>query len=171
MAKTHWKKLYNPNYMGVYSFLEGESKELRIQSIKIESVVGRDGKAEDCTVIHWHGSEKPLICNKTNAKAIAHVVGSDYIEDWVGVTVRLITKEVRAFGDVVDAVRVDVKKVPQAKPGKESFDESHPNWKKALQAVKNGQYTVKAIQGKYQITKDALKVMQEAEKTATNEAV
>lgn len=167
MSKTHWKKLFNPNYMGAYSFEENEQKELRIKSIKVEKVTGRDGKAEDCTVIYFEGKEKPLICNKTNAKAIAHLTGSDYVEDWVGVVIRLVVKEVRAFGDVVDAVRVDLKKVTQPKPGKEFFDQDHPNWHKALAAVKSGAYTVEAITKKYQVGKGALNEL----KLAANEAV
>jgi len=167
MSKTHWKKLYNPNYMGAYSFLENETKELRIKAIKSEKVTGQDGKAEDCTVLHWEGSEKPLILNKTNAKAIAHLTGSNYIEDWTGVVIALHVKEVRAFGSVVDAVRVSMKKPKQSEPVKEFFDESHANWQKALKAVASGSYKVEAITAKYQVGKTALETLKKAE----NEAV
>lgn len=168
MTKTHWKKLFNPNYMGAYSFNEGESKELRIKAIKVEPVTGKDGKPEDCTVIYFQGNEKPLICNKTNAKAIAHITGSNFIEDWVGVTIRLITKEVKAFGDVVDAVRVDLKKVTTKKPEKEVLGIEHHNFQKALKAVETGQYTIEAILRKYTLTSDSKKAIEEAQKTATN---
>ena len=167
MSKTHWKKLFNPNYMGAYSFEENEQKELRIKSIKVEKVTGRDKKAEDCAVIYFEGKEKPLICNKTNAKAIAHLTGSDYIEDWVGVVIRLVVKEVRAFGDVVDAVRVDLKKVRQPKKEKPVFDETSSNWSKAIEAVKSGAYSVEAFTAKYTLTKSALAKL----KAAANEAV
>ena len=164
--KTHWKKLYNPNYMGSYSFNEGEVKELKIKAIKKEPVTGQNGKKEEVTVIHWEGKEKPLICNKTNAKAIATLTGSDYIEDWVGVTIALGVKEVRAFDGVVDAVRVLMKK-PKAEKKPEIMDENHPNFAKAYEAVKAGQYTIEAIQSKYQLTEIAFKYLQQAE----NEAV
>lgn len=164
--KTHWKKLYNPNYMGSYSFDEGEVKELKVKAIKKEEVTGQNGKKEEVTVISWESKEKPLICNKTNARAIATLTGSDYIEDWVGVTIALGVKEVRAFDGVVDAVRVLMKK-PKAEKKVEILDEGHPNFAKACEAVRAGQYTIKAIQAKYQLTKQAYQIIKQAE----NEAV
>lgn len=169
--KTHWKKLYNPNYMGSYSFAEGEVKNLKISQIKVEPVTGRDGKPEDCTVIYFEGNEKPLICNKTNAKAIAHVTKSNYIEDWIGVTIQLIVREVKAFGDMVDAVRVSLKSIKQKVKQKKTFDESNENWDAAIKSLELGQYTIEAFKSNYQIPAGALKKLEEAAKKATNEGV
>lgn len=165
--KTHWKKLFNPNYLGAYSFDENETKELKIKLVKVEQVIGKDGKKEDCTVIYFAGNEKPLICNKTNAKAIAELTGSNYIEDWIGVTIALVVKEVRAFGDVVDAVRVSLKRPAQRKPEREVMDEFHLNFEKALAAVKAGQYKAADVAKKYHLTKSANELL----KAAQNEAL
>lgn len=169
--KTHWKKLYNPNYLGAYSFAEGEVKELQISQIKVESVTGSDGKKEDCTVIYWKQNEKPMICNKTNAKAIAHVTKSNYIEDWQGTSIQLVVKQVKAFGDFVDAVRVSLKPVKQKAKPKKTFDESNENWDAAIKSLESGQYTLEAFKANYQIPAGALKKLEEAAKKATDEPV
>jgi hypothetical protein len=105
--KTHWKKFHNPEYIGAYAFMPDETKVVTIKSARQESVQGSSGKKDDCLVVHFeqHGV-KPLICNVTNSKTIAHVAGSSYIEDWVGVSIELFVTEVSAFGDTVEAVRV-----------------------------------------------------------------
>lgn len=107
--KTHWKKLTNPDYLGAYS-LAGENgyteKVVTIESVRQETVTGSDGKKEVCMVAHLVG-EKPMILNATNCKAIAKVSGSSFVEDWAGVAVTLYVQQgVKAFGDVVDALRV-----------------------------------------------------------------
>ena len=67
---THWKKLTNPNYLGAYSFSEGEEKILTIKEVKTELVKGEDGKDEQCTIAYFAENEKPMILNKTNCKII-----------------------------------------------------------------------------------------------------
>lgn len=107
--KTHWKKLTNPDYLGAYS-LDDPSKTiiLTIKSVNLERVTGPDGKKEECTVVHFaEPGVKPMICNRTNAKAITRVAGSAYIEDWIGVQIEIgIEHNVKSFGELVDALRV-----------------------------------------------------------------
>jgi len=104
--KTHWKKFHNPDYIGAYAFQPEESKVLTIREAKQEKVQGSTGKKEDCLVVYFTEPEKPLICNVTNSKAIAKVVGSNFIEDWPGTRIELYVTMVSAFGDQVEAVRV-----------------------------------------------------------------
>ena len=47
-----------------------------------------------------------MILNATNMKMIAKVLGSNFVEDWSGRKVWIGTEKVRAFGDVVDALRI-----------------------------------------------------------------
>lgn len=116
---THWKKMMdNSDYIGAYSFQPGEEKTLTIKSCGVERVHSPDGKTEECMVIHWRENEKPLIANVTNCKMIGKVLGSNYIEQWTGQRIVLGTDKVKAFGDVVEAVRVRNKKAaPVAVPG------------------------------------------------------
>ena len=48
MAKTHWKKFTNPDYLGAYSLDENETKVLTIRQVKQEMVTGNNGKKEEC---------------------------------------------------------------------------------------------------------------------------
>lgn len=103
--KTHWKKLTNPNYLGSYAFQPGEEKTVTIKEVKRETVTNANGD-EECTVAYFEEDVKPLILNKTNANMIAKVWGTPYIEDWSGLRITLKVKKIKAFGEMVDAVRV-----------------------------------------------------------------
>lgn len=111
-TKTHWKKLTNPDYLGAYALEQGEERTLTIKTVRQEPVQGSDGKKEECIVVRFAEREKPMIMNKTNLKTIAKLYGS-YIEDWTGKRITVYIEKVKAFGDLVEALRIRPK-VPQA---------------------------------------------------------
>lgn len=132
MGKTHWKKLNNPNYIGAYELL-GVVDELTVKITKVvkEPVKGTDGKSEDCTVAYLEG-QKPLILNATNCKTIAKIYNTPFIEDWSGLKITLIVQQVKAFGDIVDALRVKA-----SLPKKEALTPSNKKvWDRAKAAYK-----------------------------------
>ena len=114
MALTHWKKLENPDYIGAYAFQPDERKTVTISNVTREIVKGPDGKKEECTIVHFAEPEKPLILNACNGKMISKMAGTPYIEQWAGTRIVLAVERVKAFGDVVDAVRVQSQKLPKA---------------------------------------------------------
>lgn len=116
MALTHWKKLENPDYIGAYAFEPGEEKTVTIKNVERKLVIGAEGKKEECTVVSFAESEKPMILNVTNAKMIEKHAGTPYIERWGGTQIILVVERVKAFGDVVDAVRVSKKKPTKKAP-------------------------------------------------------
>ena len=105
---THWKKLTNPDYLGAYAFQPGEELIVTIKNVANEIVTGTDGKKESCSVMHFiEDNVKPLVLNATNNKTIAKLLQTPYIEKWAGRKIQLyVQPNVKAFGDVVDAVRV-----------------------------------------------------------------
>lgn len=103
---THYKQLMDTNYLGAYSLDEGKDIVLTIKAVQKESVIGADGKKEDCIVCHWAENEKPMILNATNCRTISKLAGSPYIEKWTGLRVQIGSERVKAFGDVVDALRI-----------------------------------------------------------------
>lgn len=108
MSKTHWKKVVSdPTYIGEADFEPGEEKVLTIASVaEKETIVTQEGKSTKA-VVHWAENEKAMILNVARSKAISKVVGSPYFEDWVGKKVQLyIDNKVKAFGEIVSAVRV-----------------------------------------------------------------
>lgn len=103
--KTHWKKLTNPNYLGAYSIEDGRDLVLTIKYVREEQVIGTDGKKDDCVVAYFY-ENKPMILNATNMKTITKLFGTPYIEDWVGRKIQVGIEKVKAFGDIVEALRV-----------------------------------------------------------------
>lgn len=103
---THWKKLTNPLYLGAYSIEDGQDLVLTIKTVTQEVVMGADGKKEDCTVCYFSDAEKPMILNSTNCKVISKLANTPYIEKWTGLRIQIGVEKVKAFGDVVEALRV-----------------------------------------------------------------
>lgn len=103
--KTHWKKFTNPDFLGAYAIEPGEDLILTIKSVGQERFTGQGGKQDEGLVIHFEEA-KPMICNATNAKQITKVLGTPYIEEWTGQRIALGVQTVSAFGDMVEALRV-----------------------------------------------------------------
>lgn len=117
--KKHWKKSFNPEYIGAYAFNPGEEKVGTIATVREEPVIGADGKKETCLVARFKERDLlPLILNVTNCKTITKIYKTPYIEDWIGKQIIMQVKQVKAFGDVVDAVRVKNEK-PRTAPAQE----------------------------------------------------
>lgn len=106
MSRTHWKKLQNPDYLGAYALEPGQELAVTIKDVKREMVTGPDGKKEECTVMYFVEPHKPMIVNTTNAKTIEKLHKTPYIEDWKDKKIQLYVDKVKAFGEVVDALRV-----------------------------------------------------------------
>ena len=107
MSKTHWKKLNNPDYLGAYALEPGQDLIATIKAVRKEMVTGADGKKEECTVVHFEEKDiKPLILNSTNAKTIQKLYKTPYIEEWQGRKIQLYVETVRAFGEMVEALRI-----------------------------------------------------------------
>ncbi len=74
-----------------------------------------DGKAQAKPLLHFvEGGIKPMVLNKTNAKVLRKLYGSEATV-WIGKAVSLYSAEIEAFGDVVDAIRFR-KKIPMTAP-------------------------------------------------------
>ena len=111
---THWKKLTNPHYIGAHDLNPGQELKITIESVGHELIKCFDGKTikeEQCVVANIKGSKKPFILNKTNMKIITKVLDTPYIEEWAGKSIIIYSAKVKAFGDVVDALRVKNQKV------------------------------------------------------------
>jgi hypothetical protein len=116
VANTHWKKLINPEYLGSYSLDDGKGGYsdivATIAAVKVETVTGADGKKEDCMVMRFKETRigsvdmKPMIVNVTNAKTLEKLFKTPYIEQWANRRVTIGVESVKAFGDVVDALRI-----------------------------------------------------------------
>ena len=133
--KGHWKKQFNYEYLGSYSLDGKKEAVVTVSRLAQEKVTGQQGRKEDCFVVYFKEFDKGMILNRTNARAIEKVAGSGLVEDWVGVQVTLyVEKGVKAFGDVVDALRIRDKK-PTRQTMTKQIETS------MLDAIKNGKAT------------------------------
>lgn len=154
--KTHYKKIKNTNYIGSWDLYDSNGnvidKVVTITKVEKEKVFDGRGGHEDCPVIHFKEC-KPMVANSTNLKMIASLMASDFIEDWTGKQIKLTVKQVKAFGEIHDAIRViEDKGKPRMK------DSSLPN---AINHIKNGG-TLQEIQQKYHLTDSQLKQLNDA---------
>lgn len=107
MNKTHWKKLTNPDYLGAYALNPNQEIIVTISKVQIEKVKGSDGKEEECTVARFVEKDiKPMILNATNSKIITKLYNTPYIEDWQGRKIQIYATKVKAFGELVEALRI-----------------------------------------------------------------
>lgn len=150
---THWKKLTNPDYLGAYDFNQGEERIVTIKDVKRELITGADGKKEECTICYLEDGMKPLILNVTNAKSITKLAETPYIEQWVGKSFKLVVVKIKAFGEVVDALRIKSEKVTKAKPKLLLNSQNFTNCKAAYDADNS---KLDAIKAKYEIDEATL---------------
>lgn len=106
MNKTHWKKLRNPDYLGAYALEPGQELILTIKDVKEENVAGSDGKKKQCSVLYFIEKVKPMVLNSENAKTIEKIYKTPYIEDWSGKKIQIFIKSIKAFGEIVDSLRI-----------------------------------------------------------------
>jgi len=144
--KTHWRKLDNPNYMGAYSLMDGQDKDLvvTIEKVVIEDVKNDRG-TEQCKVAYLKG-HKPMILNATNCRTIEKIYQTPYINDWNGKQITLFVAKIKAFGDVLDALRVRPSKPKETRP---ELTPQHPKWKGAKDAIATGSYKIEDVKKKY----------------------
>jgi hypothetical protein len=58
-------------------------------------------------VVYFKGKEAGLVLNKTNARSIEALTGSDETDDWPGTRLKLIVMKVEFQGKRVPAIRID----------------------------------------------------------------
>lgn len=149
MSKTHFKKLQNPNYLGSWDLMDDSgaynSVTATIKAVRKETVFDGRGNSEELPVVHFSDMPRPMILNSTNIKAVAQITGTPFIEEWVGAKIGLQVQQVKAFGDVTDALRVFMpKKAAPKTPAKPMLTKSMPAWAQVAAAVAAGKVTTKS---------------------------
>ena len=97
--------------------LNGKQCTMTIESAEVEEI-GQGNEKASKLVLAFRGAEKKLVCNVTNAKTIAKVLGTDETDDWIGQRITLVPREVEFQGETVWAIRVSLTKPVSAKPAK-----------------------------------------------------
>lgn len=143
--KTHWKRLINPDYIGVYALPPGMDMTVEITSVGREKVVVSGGKKEDHTVVRLKG-QKPFILNSTNSKSIARLYGP-YIEDWAGKRITLFASTTKLAGETVECLRIRPSVTEKQKP-----NITDARLDAAIASIKAGDYTVEKLNAHFFLT-------------------
>ena len=83
---------------------KGRTIKLKVSKVVLEEI-GQDKNIKP--VIYFEGTEKGLVCNKTNALQIAAEAG-DEMDDWTGRELELFSQMVPFQGQNVASIRVRV---------------------------------------------------------------
>jgi hypothetical protein len=120
----HIDQLYPSRFLRCAD-LNGKPMRVTIAGLKREDVGG-----EAKVIVSFTNGVKALILNKTNAKAIAKVLG-DETTGWRGKAITLVPAQVDFRGDIVDAIRV--RAVPPQQSSTEPPSEVSPDLNDAVE--------------------------------------
>lgn len=137
MEKTHWKKVFNSEFLGSCDLEEGKSLKCVIKSVSIRKVKGNDGKDQERNVAEFTDPKiKPMVLNSTNCKVVKKFAKSPYINDWNNIPVEIYAKELRAFGEETEGLRIKETQPIFQKP---PLTPNMPAWNKVVEAYKKEQ--------------------------------
>ena len=164
MEKTHYKKLKDPNYIGAYELMnsDGTTREMvvTIESAKKEEL--KNVEKNQGLVLYIKG-QKPMIVNSVNAKAISLATGSEFVEDWFGKKITLYVVKIKAFGEMMDALRVKKEAPVFTLP---EFTSDNPQYKEAIDTIISGNNTlngiVKVLSKHYNMSEQTIKAISDA---------
>lgn len=122
---THVDLLFPSRYVKAAD-LRGKSVTVIIERIvPREKLMMAGGKTDNKPVVYLKGKDKGWILNKTNARDIAKAWGNEVLE-WIGKPVVIVSKQVEARGETVDAIRIDLAATMKLARGQRRAPEPEP---------------------------------------------
>jgi len=106
------RKLFPSVFLAAHD-LDGKDVTLTIRAL-VQEELKTDRGGEDKWILYFEETakkaksprmEKRMVMNKTNAKTIMAIHGSE-TDDWVGKKIVLYPTKTPAFGEIVDCIRV-----------------------------------------------------------------
>lgn len=88
---------------------------LTIADVSCEDI-GQGAQKSRKLVITFAGKKKQFVVNKTNAKTIEKVLGSDETDDWIGKQITIGPREVEFQGDMILSIRVSLRTAGKGNP-------------------------------------------------------
>jgi FKBP-type peptidyl-prolyl cis-trans isomerase 2 len=150
-TKTHFRKIKDPNWLGSWDLMNDDGTfgklVLTIKGAKTDKVVDHKGQSTSEAVLEFT-TLKPMILNHTNVRAVAKALNTPYIEDWVGKQVTITVKQVKAFGEVHDALRIEAF-APKPLP---TID--NKRFDAMVETIQAGKYTVKKARESFSLSEE-----------------
>jgi len=160
MNKTHWKKTFNKDYLGAHDLEENKDIKVVIDYVVVKGIKDPQGNSSNCNVAYFKDKTKPMILNVTACKQIKKFSGSNYIEDWKNIPIQIYVREVKAFGEVVEALRI---REQQPQTEKEKLNPNSDKWPKVVDRLKDkGIDGLTIAQKYYDITPENIEVLKNA---------
>lgn len=85
--------------------LKGKDATVAIESVGIDDLMCQGGKKKKSFLIAFAGKQKKLVCNKTNAVAIADIHGQE-AKAWIGKKITIYPTTCKFGKDTVSCIRV-----------------------------------------------------------------
>ena len=105
-----WKKHVDYKYLSGEDFND-QTVELTIKKVvKEEAYNPKTRKNEPVVVLYFEGTDKGIILNLTNSRAIDNIMSTDIVENWIGKKVPFWGQPDKRHGRVV-RVKKDFSKV------------------------------------------------------------
>jgi hypothetical protein len=156
MNKTHWKKAFNKDFLGAHDLEENQELKVIIKNVQIKPVKDTSGKENNCNVAFFTDTKiKPMVLNATNCKLIKKFSKSNYIEDWKNIPIQIYVKEIKAFGEVVEALRIREKQPNLKKP---VLSPESDKWNKAIESYRKSK-NIAIIKKYYDISAENEKLL------------
>ena len=105
--QMHVDLMFPSRYLKAADF-EGQAVRLTITEVFQDEVQMANGTKTEKYILRFQETEKELILNKTNAKAMAKVLQEPKAINWPGEHITLKPTTCEAFGEIVDCIRVEV---------------------------------------------------------------
>jgi hypothetical protein len=106
---TDYRSMYDGKYLGSWNLVDADGNKrdcvVTISGVQAGEVVMEGGVKNKRPIISFEGKPLPMICNKTNGKAIAGMYGTD-TKAWVGKRITLYSTTTQVGGQEKDCIRV-----------------------------------------------------------------
>jgi len=160
-TKTHWKKVFNSDFLGSCDLDDGKDLKAVIKSVSVKDVQNTDGKKQKRNVaIFTDAKIKPMILNVTNCKIVKKFAGSSFINDWNNIPVQIFVKDdIKAFGDITEGLRI---REIQPRMGKQELTPFSQAWPKAIEYLKKPEGTIDGIRARYELSKENEELLKSA---------
>ena len=151
---THWRKGFNPDYLGAYS-LAPDYRDIIVTIDYVRQdveVIDQNGKKSPCMVAYFVENCKPMILNVTNSKVLVKLSGSEFIQKWSGMKVQIFVAKVKVAREQVDALRIRPFKpqteLPELLPNTET-------WDNAINHMVSNGFTIDQVEKKYKLSPES----------------
>lgn len=118
-----YRAMFDRDYIGAWD-LAGKDVVVTIARVRGETLTMQGSKKTKKPVVWFEGKDKGFVCNKTNAKAIAGMYGSDTAK-WVGKKITLFPTTTQFGNETHECIRVrpTIPRGPATKPDDPPVDD------------------------------------------------